>query len=193
MYHLLNRAYLNNELINMDETRIHFTMVLAGVITLHLIFLLFSFIIARAIKLRISASSIIASLVLTWLTMFCVVGFFPATTSNNWIVAIFMLTLVGIYLGWLKIFEPKSLDEMLRSSLKEKELSRVDAVKTQLNQDLAKCGKGAAFDEKRKEIKLALKANKIERNLIIKSHRRPPFYSRILTMFKKRNPTSGAK
>ena len=171
----------------MDETRIHFTMVLGGVITLHLIFLLFSFIIAKAIKLRVSASSIIASLVLTWVSMFCVIGFFPESTSSNWVVALFMLTLLGIYLGWLKIFEPKSLEEMLRSSLKEKELSRVDDIRVKLKQQLAACGKDKKFDDKRKEINLALKANMIERKQIKSLHRSTPLYKKFLSIFSKKS------
>lgn len=170
----------------MGVTGLYLISILSGLITMNLIFLLATFIAINAIKIRISGSSVIASLFLTWLSVGFVIYLFPKTTPNNWVVGAFMFTLVAIYIVWLTIFQPKSLSQMIKEDLKKKELLRVKMINTEITKNLKALGKDPEFANKRKELLSDLKANQIERREIIRLNKTSIFNSRLFSSLKKK-------
>lgn len=141
----------------MHQDYFYQTMILGGLIALNLIFLLSTFIVVKATKIRVSGASMIASLVFTWPTILMLGLMFPPTKASGWLAALFMLTSLFSYLFWLRVFQPKSLQDMIRSDLKARELESLSFKREYLKKQLTKY---------RKDKKMIVELGKVKEDLL---------------------------
>lgn len=117
------------------------TMILSGFIMLTLIFLLSTFIAKKTVGLRVSGSSIIASLSLSFPSSIALITLFPTDNVSKWVVAFYMLSCVAAYMVWLWIFQPDSLLDLTKKELKSKQLENVAANQKHLLQKMREARK----------------------------------------------------
>lgn len=165
----------------MGQDYFYQTMILGGLITLNLIFLLSTFIVVKATKMRFSGASIIASLVFTWPTVLGLVTIFPPATESGWVAAFFMLLSLFSYLFWLWFFQPPSLQDMIRANLKEKELESLSLQREGLKLQLSKYGKDKTLQVERDQIKKSLLQNKLMRREVKLNYLKSNLLKKILS------------
>lgn len=140
----------------MDQDYFYQTMILGGLITLNLIFILSTYVVVKVAKISVSGASMIASLVFTWPSILWLVMMFPKTVESGWVSAFFMLTALGSYLFWLWFFQPNTLQDLIRINLRNKELESLDLKKEKLLSELSKTGSNKKFQDTRASIKIGL-------------------------------------
>lgn len=154
----------------MHPDYLYMTMILGGFITLNMIFLFATFVVSKAVKMRVSGASIIASMVCGWPTILGLGALFPVNVQKGWVAALFILLALFSYLFWLWVFQPQSLHSMIKANLKQKELECLDIRKDGLKKQLAQFSKGQEFEAERKTIKEELFAIKFKRREIKKTY-----------------------
>lgn len=146
------------------------TMVVAGGIVLNLIFFTSTFIFVKMFKVRISGASVIASLCMTWISIFFMSGFFvhvPLNNPNvlNWVFGFILLIMLVVYLFWVWFFQPKSLSDMIRDEVKQKDLQKLKDQKqglTALYKALRKTNTQEAENAKAELKKINVEINEIK-------------------------------
>lgn len=94
-----------------------------------LIIVFFGYIASRALKIRTSGASIFATIFLSLITLPILTALFPVKVEAGWIVGLFMVSCCGVAIGWLKVFEPDSLERLAEKKLIENEHKKYKVVK----------------------------------------------------------------
>lgn len=106
------------------------SLVFTGLVVMTLIQLSAAVVASKAFKFRVSGASIIASMTLAWptsmmfLAFFSFIGLMPTVPENKWMVAFFMLVSVTVYIGWLWVFQPDTIEQLSLKKLKRLELKK---------------------------------------------------------------------
>lgn len=103
-----------------------------GLVTLFLMLLFFSILLSKMTKLRISFSSAFTAFFFTIPTTAYLTGLFlpqknltglALTETDKWIGGLFIFAIVVIYVVWLFIFQPHSVETLLRKKVKDEALA----------------------------------------------------------------------
>lgn len=109
------------------------TMAFAGIVMINMMCLVFALVLKFTKVLRVSVASFIAALTTSWLSWLFLTAFLPTKMmSAGWMAGVFFLSLLLVYVIWLFVFQPQSLESMLKMELYQKQCKR-------LNQKLAQC------------------------------------------------------
>lgn len=109
------------------------TMAFAGIVMINMICLGFALVLKYTKVLRVSAASFIAAITTSWFTWVFLTAFLPTKMMNaGWVASLFFLSLILVYVLWLYVFQPHSLETMLKKELYQKQCKRI-------NQQIAQC------------------------------------------------------
>lgn len=116
------------------------TMVLAGVVSSNLFFIFIAIIASKIINLRLSAASVIASLLMAWISFIFIIGYATTNigvlTHSKWLVAFVFMIFTSVFVFWLFVFQPKSLRAMMLDEIQIKEIKELKKEKLQLSKKL---------------------------------------------------------
>lgn len=122
-----------NDITQYTDISRFLTMAFAGVVMINMMCLVFALVLKFAKVLRVSVASFIAALTTSWLSWIFLTAFLPTKMMNaGWAAGLFFLSLILVYVIWLFIFQPHSLESMLKMELYQKQCKR-------FNQQIAQC------------------------------------------------------
>lgn len=117
------------EMVIPNELQMMFTLAMAGVMIMNLIYLSLIIPVRLIFRFRMSFASVIASLCMVWATKIFIFAPFLLAISqealeNRWITGFFMMIMLAIYCGFLFAFQPDSMHQTMIKNLKETELRK---------------------------------------------------------------------
>lgn len=106
-----------------QEVQLLFTMAIAGVMIMTLVYLSLTIPAKLILGLRLSWASVIASLCMCWSSKIFVIApillVLPQESfENRWITGLFMMIMLFVYVGFLYLFQPDSLHQLTVKNLK---------------------------------------------------------------------------
>ena len=162
-----------NDITQYTDLSKFLTMAFAGIVMINMICLVFALVLKYTKVLRVSVASYIAAITTSWLSWVFLTAFLPTKMMNaGWVASLFFLILILIYVLWLYMFQPSSLETMLKKELYQKQCKRI-------NQQIAQCKNSLkVFDKKSTDYNAAIqeiKALKKEKEKAKNDTRSVPF------------------
>lgn len=163
--------------------------VLAGYMLMFMIYGLATVIAVRGGFLKCSAASWIASFFVTLPCSLLLLVLFPQDLTKlgnlgSWVVALYMLGTVSIFVGWLKAFEPDSLEILTLKQIRNLELKKIEIQHSELER-LIKEAKKNKKPEAIPDFLVQIKNLKQAKKLIKQHHKVPGLFTRVKAAFVK--------
>lgn len=162
-----------NDITQYTDISQFLTMAFAGIVMINMMCLCFALVLKFSKVLRVSVASFIAALTTSWFSWIFITAFLPTKMMNaGWVAALFFLSLLLVYVIWLFVFQPQSLEGMLKNELYQKQCNRINQQIVQCKNSLKVLDKNSTdYNNAVQEIKLL----KIEKTKAKKDTRSVPF------------------
>lgn len=150
-----------NEIAMLNSTSSMLIVILSGITMLNMLCLVVAFIVYKTRFLRVSGASAIAAMVFAWFSWLAMAAALPVDYINaGWVGGVLLLALITVYVFWLKVFQPHSVQYLLKKELYLTTTNKIDVEMRKLRQQYKTLDKNS---EKYRQVQGQIKSLKENR------------------------------